>query len=202
MAASMVATLAPTALHGGLATSLAFQRTDVVVCVLAVSWLSLAAAGAGVSRAAIAIAAAALAVALLGLRLIGDHPILGAGATPLLLGPPVVALAFAAWRKWVAAKGGGEAASADLEGEQGDKLGEQAEERSTATSVRPESEQAAEEEAPVIEPRREAGELQAAESDRPPHVARAESDPLAAVEGRPFTRAVDSMLKCNAIKQT
>jgi len=100
--ACAAAMLMPTLSGRGIATSLAYQRTDMAAAILALSWLCIALAAAGVSRIAIGVGAAALLVGFLGTELIGGNPLLGGMAAVLALAPGVVALAAALARRFYA----------------------------------------------------------------------------------------------------
>lgn len=98
LASAIVAMLAPTALDGGVASSIAFQRTDAAAAVLMASGAAIVAAALGLGRIAFAFAVAAAACAGGFAPLIGDNPRLGGFAYVLLALPAVAALVFAGAR--------------------------------------------------------------------------------------------------------
>jgi len=99
MALIAVAMLAPTSAGQGVVSSLAFQRTDFAILLLAFSWGALATAAAGLSLIALGAAAFSFAAAALAVWSFSGNPMLGALATPFALAPAVIALAFAAVRR-------------------------------------------------------------------------------------------------------
>lgn len=102
---SLVMLLAPTGGDGaGLATSIAYQRTDVAIGLLVLVWLSAGLAAVGFSLMAGGFALAGLALAAVGVSATSGNPMVGAAGAVMLLAPPIGALAFAAARKFLFAE--------------------------------------------------------------------------------------------------
>ncbi len=91
--------LAPTRIGYGLEASLAFQRTDYAIAVVALAWGGIALATLGGSRVAIVVAVFAAAVGFFGVRAIGGNTHLGALAPVMLLAPAALCLAYAVGRR-------------------------------------------------------------------------------------------------------
>ncbi len=108
--------LAPTEADRGLHASIAFQRTDLAMALLSISWLAIAMAAAGISRIAIAVAALGLVVAAGGIFLIRGNPYLGDLAAVLLFAPAGLAMAFALLRRYRAAAAAAAARLAEQRG--------------------------------------------------------------------------------------
>jgi len=84
---------------GGLASAIAFQRTDIAALTLGAAWAAIGLAAMGASRIALAASAGSAAIAAVGFLPVAANPQLGALAPLLLFAPAAAAIAFSSYRR-------------------------------------------------------------------------------------------------------